>query len=153
MKKFIAALVALVAMATAVAGPASAARQINPPAWFVCNKYAAKISISPPRIWATRGTEKVVWLIAIERWNSTSKSWYKYYNNPFQLWSSFNYYGQSMTSWVPQTNTGLSYYANNTLNLPVKHVGYYRVASVVRSLGGGTSAQYIGGRNNNCYVR
>jgi hypothetical protein len=149
MKKFIAALVALVAMATAMAGPVSAARQINPPAWFVCNKYAAKVSISPPRVWASNRTEQVLWLIAIERWNSTTQKWYKYYNNPFQFWSSFNYYGQGVVTWTPLGN-----YHANTMNLPVKHRGYYRVASVVSGNQGGVKwSGFIGGRNSNCFVR
>lgn len=135
-------------MATAVAGPASAARQINPPAWFVCNRYPAKISISPPRVWASQRPEQALWLIAIERWNRDTQRWYKYYDNPFRFLSTFNYYGQGIVAWRPLGN-----FVNSTMNLPVKHVGYYRVASVVNSNGGGSKSGYIGGSNNNCYVR
>jgi len=146
MKKFIAALVALVAMATAVAGPASAARQINPPAWFICNRYPATISISPPRVWASYRTERVLWFSQIQRWNDSTEKWYAY-GNRFETWSSFTYSGMGVTSW------GYKFH-NSTLNLRVEHRGYYRVASVVRGMQGGvTWSGFIGGRSSNCFVR
>ena len=85
----------------------------------------------------------------IQRYNSSTKQWYKYTARPFQTWNSFNYYGQgvSRTSW-----TGGRFH-NSTLNLRVSHVGYYRVASVVNgSQGGVTWSGFVGGRGNYCYV-
>ena len=151
MRSFILIVAALAALSLAAAAePVEAARQINGPAWFVCDKYAATISISPPRVWASHRTEQVLWINQIERWNSTSQRWYNYTARPFQTWNSFNYYGQgvSRTSW-----TGGRYH-NNTLNLRVSHSGYYRVAAVVNgNQGGVTWSAYIGGRGNHCFVR
>ena len=141
------ALVGAATLASAAAEPTEAARQINPPAWFVCNRYAATISISPPRVWASHRTEQVLWISQLQRWNGSQ--WYKY-TAPFQTWNSFNYYGQgvSRTSW-----TGGRFH-NSTLNLRVSHRGYYRVASVVNgNQGGATWSAFIGGRDNNCFVR
>jgi hypothetical protein len=148
----LAAVAAAVAL-TAVAGPATAARQINPPSNLNCGKYPAKISISPPRVWANYRTEQVLWFSQIQRWNSSTKTWYAY-GPQYQMWSSFTYSGMSMTSWIPSRNSGLAYYANSTLNLPVKYVGYYRVASVVNGMQGGARwAGFVGGKGNHCYVR
>jgi hypothetical protein len=124
--------------------PAEAARQINGPAWFVCDKYAATISISPPRVWATYGTEQVLWVSQLQRWNGNTRQWYNYYR--FNTWSSFNYYGQGVTAW-----TGGRFH-NSTLNLRVSHRGHYRVATAINGNQGGAQwGGYVGG-GAYCYV-
>jgi hypothetical protein len=122
--------------------PAEAARQINGPSWFVCNRYAATISISPPRVWATYGTEQVLWISQLQRWNGSR--WYNYYR--FNAWSSFNYYGQGVTSWSGGR------FQNSTLNLRVAHRGHYRVATTINgNQGGATWTGFIGG-GAHCYI-
>jgi hypothetical protein len=143
----LAAVAAAVAL-TAVVGPATAARQVNPPAWFICNRYPATISISPPRIWASgRVPERVVWLVQIERWNSSTKRYYNYTIKPQTFWSTFNYYGQGVVPW------GTPKFHNSTMNLRVSHTGYYRVASAVDGSQGAKWGGYVGGNNKYCYVR
>ena len=93
------ALAAVMLTAVSLAAPpAEAARQINGPAWFVCDRYPATISISPPRIWASYRTEQVLWANQLQRWNGTTRQWYNY--SRFTTWSSFNYYGQGVTAWA-----------------------------------------------------
>ena len=142
------ALTAAAVMLTAVslaAPPAEAARKINGPAWFVCDRYPATISISPPRIWASYRTEQVLWANQLQRWNDTTRQWYNY--SQFNTWSSFNYYGQGVTRW------GGGRFQNSTLNLRVAHRGYYRVAAAINgNQGGVTWSGYIGGRGAYCYI-
>ena len=125
-----------------VSAPAEAARQINGPAWFVCERYPATISISPPRVWASNRTEQVLWAIQLQRWNGSR--WYNYYR--FDTWSSFNYYGQGVTAW-----TGGRFH-NSTLNLRVSHRGHYRVATTINGNQGGVSWTGFVGRGAHCYI-
>jgi hypothetical protein len=125
-----------------LSAPAEAARQINGPAWSVCGRYPATISISPPRIWASSGTEQVVWISQLQRWNGTQ--WSNYYR--FTTWSSFNYYGQGVTAW-----TGGRFH-NSTLNLRVTHRGYYRVAAAINGSQGGVTWNGFIGRGAHCYI-
>jgi hypothetical protein len=123
--------------------PAEAARQVNGPAWFVCDRYPATISISPPRIWASYRTEQVVWINQLQRWNG--RRWDGYYR--FTTWSSFNYYGQGVTAW-----SGGRFH-NSTLNLRVTHRGNYRVAAAITGNQGGATWTGFIGRGASCYVR
>jgi hypothetical protein len=96
-------------------------------------------------VWASRGTEAVVWVIGIERWNSSTGRWYAYAN--FQRTAYFNIYGQNVSGW-----SGYNF-VNSTMNLPVSHVGYYRMASAIGGAQGGRQwAGYID-RGAYCYVR
>jgi hypothetical protein len=123
---------------------AEAARQINGPAWFTCDRYPATISISPPRIWANYGTEQVLWSNQIQRWNSSTQRWYNYYK--FDTWSSYNYYGQGVTAW-----TG-GRFVNSTLNLRVTHRGHYRVIAVVGGTQSSTMWRGFVGGGAYCYI-
>jgi hypothetical protein len=131
-----AALIAAAAcLALLPATSAEAARSITPPQWFACGTYhVGMISIGPPRIWASGNKpEQVVWATSIQRWNGSA--WVNY--SQYTFWSTFNYYGQSLTSWsVLNTTTG-GRYVNSRLNLPVRHTGYYRVAAAINSSQGG----------------
>ena len=124
--------------------PASAARSITGPQGLYCGIYAGRVSLDPPRVWASYRTEQVSWVSEIQRWNSSTQRWYTYatYTN----WSSFNYYGQSVTSWSGGN------YANNRMNYPVSHRGYYRVASDVRGNQGGVYWNAWVGGGAYCYV-
>lgn len=140
----LAAIFVMVALSLGLgATAASAAASVQGPAGFSCDKYTGKVSISPPRVWASSRTEQVAWVIAIERWDG--QRWYAY--SKFTTYSSFNIYGQSVTTWSGGN------YVNSTLNLPVYHSGYYRVASAVGgNQGGATWSGYVAG-GNYCYVR
>ncbi len=129
-----------------MAQQASAARAINPASGLICERYDNKLSISPPRVWASYRTEQVTWGVAIQRWNSTRRVWVDYTSAPYYFYSSFNYYGQSVTSWSG------GWYANNTLNIPVFHRGHYRAYSAVWGNQGGVSQQgWISG-GGSCFV-
>lgn len=131
------------------AAPADAARQINPPSNYFCgNYYTRTISIVPPRIWSSYNRpEQVLWVIGIERWNYVRQEWYAY-GAQFKTWSSFNWYGQSLTSWSGGR------FVNSKLNLPVSHAGYYRVGVAIGGNQGGVKwAGYIAGENARCYMR
>ena len=129
----LAATVLVVTGAVLTTSPAQAARAINGPAGFSCDQSTATVAVAPPRVWATRGTEVVVWLSTLERWNPSTGQWYAYGNWSDQ--STYNYYGQSLTSWGPK-------YYNNYMHYPVIHTGYYRVKSAVGGNQGGV--QWIG---------
>jgi hypothetical protein len=124
---------------TALAAPAQAARDIAGPSGFYCDSSTARIAVAPPRIWATYGTEQVLWVTGIERWNPSTQRWYSY--STFQDWSSYDYFGRSVTSWGPK-------YTNNYMRYPVYHKGYYRVASAIGgNQGGVTWNGYVAGGN------
>jgi hypothetical protein len=147
------ALAAVMLTAVSLAAPpAEAARKINGPAWFVCDRYPAQISISPPRIWASYRTEQVHWANQLQRWNGTTRQWQNY--SQFNTWASFNYYGQSPTSWASRSVTSGGRFENSTLNLRVAHRGYYRVAAAINgNQGGVTWSGFIGGSGAYCYIR
>ena len=90
-----------------MSAPAEAARQITPPQWFSCGKYAATVSIGPPRVWSSYNRpEHVVWMTQLQRWDANGARWYPY-GPQYTTHSTFNYYGQSFTSWASQaTSTG-----------------------------------------------
>lgn len=114
---------------------ASAASSINPPSNLVCEKFDNKLSVNAPRVWASYRTEQVLWIAVIERWDGYRWNVYKRYD----FYSSFNIYGQSVTSWG-------GWYHNNTMNIPVYHAGYYRMAGhVAGNQGGVTWTGYVGG--------
>lgn len=130
---------ALLLASSVLASPAQAARQINAPAGFYCDSSTARIAVAPPRIWATYGTEQVLWMTRLERWNPSTGRWYTY--STFSDVSTYNYYGQSMTSWGPK-------YTNNYMRYPVYHKGYYRVlVAVGGNQGGVTWSGYLAGGN------
>ena len=131
-----------------VSAPAVAARSITPPQWFACGTYyAGRISIGPPRVWSSyRRPEQVVWVTQIQRWNGSR--WYNY-GKQYTTWSTFNYYGQSLTSWSGNPNR----YVNSKLNLPVTHRGYYRVASSINGNQGGVTWSGFINRGASCYMR
>jgi hypothetical protein len=147
----VAAFVCVIA-ACVVARPASAARQIIPPQWFACGSYyPATISIGPPRIWSSYNRpEHVIWRIQIQRW---SGSYWSPYGAPYTTHSTFNWYGQSVTSWASEATSTGGRYVNSALHLRVGHVGYYRVAVAI----GGTdsSLKWIGFVRGGaqCYMR
>lgn len=128
-----------------VPAPAEAARQIYGPAWHVCGRYPATVSISPPRIWASYRTEQVVWVNQLQRWNHRYRRWYNYYR--FNTWSSFNYYGYQVVAW-----SGGRFH-NSTLNLRVSHRGYYRVAAAINGNQGGVTWTGYVNRGAYCYIR
>lgn len=129
--------------AVGTASPAQAARAITGPATLFCDSSTARVAVSPPRVWASYGTEQVLWQTTLERWNASTRQWYAY--QTWNDWSSFNYYGQSVTSWGPK-------YANNYMRYPVSHSGYYRVRSFVGGNQGGVvwNAYVAGGAY--CYI-
>ena len=144
------ALIAAAACVALVPAPAEAARSITPPQWFACGTYhAGMISIGPPRVWASLNRpEQVVWLTSIQRWNGSV--WVNY--SQFIFWSSFNYYGQSLTSWSVMNTTTGGRYTNSRLNLPVRHTGYYRVAAAINGNQGGQKwTGYLRG-GAHCYM-
>lgn len=131
----------VVLLPTAIAQPASAAARIDGPYNLVCEKYDNKLSVNPPRIWASTRTEQVLWRVLIWHWDGGTWNQYVVYD----FWSTYNVYGQSLTSWGP-------WYHNSTMNIPVNHSGYYRISSViVGSQGGVQFAGDVDG-GNNCYV-
>jgi len=122
--------------------PAEAAARIDGPAGFSCD--SRLVRVSPPRVWASYGTEQVLWKSVIERWDSYNKRWYQY--AVYDSWSSFNYFGQSVTSWSGGR------YVNSRMNLPVYHPGYYRVGAIVAgNQGGVTYSNYVAG-GGWCYM-
>ena len=140
------ALVVAAAFFALIAAPAQAARQITPPPNYFCGDYfPGRISIIPPRIWSSyHRPEQVAWIIGIERWNSVRREWYRY--NTFTVWSSFNWYGQGLTSWGYR-------FVNSKLNLPVNHVGWYRLGAAIQGNQGGVKwGGYIGGERARCYM-
>ena len=52
------------------------------------------------------------WVNQLQRWNGTTRQWYNY--SRFTTWSSFNYYGQSVTSWAGQSVTSGGRFQNST---------------------------------------
>jgi hypothetical protein len=123
------------------------ARQITPPPNYFCGDYYSRtISIIPPRVWSSYNRpEQVAWVTQIERWNYVRREWYNY-GAQFRTWSTFNWYGQSLTSWGHR-------FVNSKLNLPVSHPGYYRVGvSIGGTQGGVRWTGYIGGPNARCYM-
>jgi hypothetical protein len=141
------ALALVATVFTVVAAPADAARQITPPPNYFCGDYYSRtISIIPPRVWSSYNRpEQVAWVTQIERWNYVRREWYNY-GAQFRTWSTFNWYGQSLTSWGHR-------FVNSKLNLPVSHPGYYRVGvSIGGTQGGVRWTGYIGGPNARCYM-
>jgi len=117
--------------------PAAAARQITPPQWFACGTYyPGTISIGPPRIWSSYNRpEHVIWQIQIQRYSGSY--WYPY-GKPYITHSTFNWYGQSPTSWAAEPTSTGGRYVNSALHLRVGHVGWYRLAVAI----GGTDSSY-----------
>src|SRR5687767_14962322 len=68
----LAATVLVVTGAVLTTSPAQAARAINGPSSFYCDPSTATVAVAPPRVWATRGTEVVVWVSTLERWNPST---------------------------------------------------------------------------------
>lgn len=143
-KLVIITVLALMVVMIGPSKPASAARSIAGPQGPYCGIYAARVSLSPPRVWASYRTEQVVWVSQIQRWDSYNRRWYNY--TKYTNWSSFNYYGQSVTSW-----SGGNYH-NNRMHYPVNHRGYYRVLSVVTGNQGGVTWGGLVGGGAHCYV-
>ena len=140
-------LVVAAALFALIAAPGHAARQITPPPDYFCGNYqAGKISIIPPRIWSSYNRpEYVTWVIAVDRWNNARRAWYQYMPS-ITLWSTYNWYGQSVTSWGPL-------FTNSKVHVKVDHVGYYRVASAIQGSQGGVKwAGHIGGTGAYCYM-
>ncbi len=113
---------------------------INLPGGFYCS--GGRVLISPPRIWATYGTTPVQWAIVIQRYNSSTRQWYTY--TGFTSYSSFNIYGQSVTSWSGGR------FVNSYMQIPVYQTGYYRVATSVAAVDGYRSGWVSGG--NYCTI-
>ncbi|NUU30124.1 hypothetical protein [Arthrobacter sp. C9C5] len=131
----------IVLLSAGIAQPASAASRIDGPYNLVCEKYDNKLSVNPPRIWASNRTELVLWKVYIWRWDGAKWNQYVVYD----FWSTYNVFGQSLTSWGP-------WYHNSTMNLPVNHSGYYRITSaIVGTQGGVQFAGHVDG-GKICYV-
>jgi hypothetical protein len=141
-----AAVVILALLMVPMAQSASAARSITPASNLICERYDNKLSISPPRVWASYRTEQVTWGVVIQRWNSNRRTWVDYTSAPYYFYSSFNYYGMSVTSWSG------GWYHNNTLNIPVYNRGHYRVFSAVWGNQGGVGQQGWVSGGSSCYV-
>jgi len=137
-----AVLAALAVLTVSLAEPASAASSITGPGGLQCERYDNKLSVGAPRVWATSRTEQVGWGVEVQRWNG--RAWVVYARHYF--YSSFNIYGQSVTSW-----TG-GWYANSTMNIPVSHSGYYRMFSAVMGNQGGVTWQGLVDGGRYCYV-
>ncbi len=146
---FVGALVVAAALFLLVAATAQAARQITPPPNYFCGNYFTRtISIIPPRIWSSYNRpEQVVWFMQIERWSSARQEWY-IYSPRYSSWSSFNWYGQGLTSWSGHR------FVNSKLSLPpVSHAGYYRLGSAIQGNQGGVKwGGYVGGNKAHCYM-
>ena len=143
-KLMAASVLAMLVVMLGPSSPALAARSITGPTGPYCGLYAARVSVGPPRVWASYRTEQVSWVSEMQRWDSTNRRWYRYatYTN----WSTFDYYGRSVTSWSGGN------YNNNYMNYAVSHRGYYRVVSDVRGNQGGVSwSGWVGG-GAYCYV-
>lgn len=136
-RRVAAVLAAVAALVVAVPlQPAAAAASITGPSNLVCEKYDNKLSVNAPRVWASSRTEQVVWIAVVQRWDGAR--WYTYSRNDF--YASFNIYGQNVTGWSS------GWYHNSTMNIPVSHAGYYRMASSVNgSQGGVTWTGYVSG--------
>ena len=142
----LAATLGMLALLASSASPASAASRIQQSTNYTCGN--ALIAVNPPRVWTPHGQpERAIWLIQIDRWNGSS--WYRY--SQFSYIATFNYYGQSPTSWSMHANTRGGRYINSRMQIPVGHRGYYRVASAVAAPRL-SSAVYVGGENNNCFM-
>ena len=122
---------------------ASAAASISGPGGVQCNRYPAKISVAPPRVWASYRTEQVLWKTTIERYNSSTGRWYTY--SVVDKWATFNTYGQNLTGWTNQVN--------GTVQFGVSHVGYYRLLSFVGGNQGGVIWNAYVDRGAYCYIR
>ena len=147
---FVGTFVLPAALFLLVSAPAQAARQITPPQWFACDKYPATISIGPPRIWSSYNRpEHVVWMTQLQRWDGSR--WYAY-GRPYTTHSTFNYYGQSITSWASEATSTGGRYVNSSLNLRVGHVGYYRVAVSIGGTDGGPYWTGYVSQGAHCYV-
>ena len=136
-----------------VASPAQAARQITPPQWFACGTYyRGTISVGPPRIWASYNRpEQIVWIIQVQRWDTSGQRWYSY-GRPFATWSTFDYYGRSVTSWSSFNTTNGGRFVNSAFQLPVAHTGSYRLAVTINSnAGGATWTGFVRG-GASCYM-
>ena len=142
----IAAAAALVVAAGVAASPASAARALQQSANYTCGN--AQVGVSPPRVWSNHGRpEQVVWLITVDRW--VNGAWYTYSQASFR--ATFDYYGRNVTGWTMfNTRTG-GRFINSRMNMPVAYRGYYRVGSAVAAPGR-SSAVYVGGGNNHCFM-
>jgi hypothetical protein len=143
------ALAFAIAAVAATSGSA-AAYSVSGPSGYSCQN--AKISVSPPRYWATDATETVVWANLVQRWDSRAGTWYNYAT--YYNWASFNKFGQSVTSWSAMTTTTGGMYHNSTLNLPVSYQGYYRVFAVVFTAVDGIArwSNFVGGAGAYCWM-
>jgi hypothetical protein len=139
-----AVLAFLAVLIVPMAQPASAASSITPASNLICERYDNKLSISPPRVWASYRTEQVGWGVTIQRWNSNRRTWVNYSTNYF--YGSFNYYGMNVTSWSG------GWYHNNTMNIPVYRSGYYRAYSAVMGNQGGVRQEGWVSGGGSCYV-
>jgi hypothetical protein len=128
------------------AAPASAARGISQSTSFTCS--TARVGVSPPRVWSKPGRPvQAVWIIQLERWSGSR--WYRYTQS--RHISTFDYYGQSLTSWSSYNTIDGGRYVNSRLWVPVRHRGFYRVASAVGA-GNLQSIGYVNGPGSHCYV-
>src|SRR5688572_689825 len=73
----VAVLMTLVLLALPTS-PASAARSISAPYGPYCGIYARRVSVGPPRVWASYRTEQVSWISRLQRWDSYNQRWYNY---------------------------------------------------------------------------
>jgi hypothetical protein len=144
----------LAAATLTLIGPAPTANaalaSIQPPAGPSCDVSRAQLVVAPPRAYTSFGTDQVVWVSQIQRYNSVTGQWYVY--DTFTNWASFQNTGLSMTSWSVLNNTRGGMYVNNYMRYPVSHVGYYRILSSIQGNRGGiTWTGYISG-GRYCYM-
>ena len=127
--------VAAIALMAVFAAPASAARSYQQPQGFHCEN--ALVKVSPPRVWASGNVpEQVLWTLRVDWYNGSQ--WV--HHRTTHSWSTFNYYGQSLTSWSGGR------FVNSRYNVPVSYRGYYRVSSHL-SAPGVNSAVWVAGGN------
>ncbi len=133
-------------LATTGAQDAAALTQVQPPSGFFCEN--GNLRVAPARAWATRGTETVVWVNQVQRWNGSAWAVYATFNN----YAAFDTFGRNQSGWSMFANTRGGTFVNSRLSLPVQHQGYYRILTVVGNNTLTSVEGYIGGGSNYCWM-
>ncbi len=139
---------AVLAVGAGIAGTAAesaSAATIQQPRSVYCHSGEARLSVDPVRVWAERGRpETVLWRQSVERWNAGQWRPYVVYEN----YATFDYFGRNATGWSVDRNSRGGRYVNSRMSLPISHTGWYRVASIVATSSGTSSAVYVAGGNS-----
>ena len=148
-----AAVTAVTAAAFVAVGPAptaSALAAVKAPVGPYCDASRAQLRVEAPRAYASTGSEHVVWISQIQRYNSASGKWYVY--STFQNWATVTTTGASLTSWSAANTVRGGMYVNNYMRYPVSHVGYYRILSLVQGTKGGVDWSGYISNGHYCYM-